>query len=49
MPVEWTLSVVLPIFMGKGDTSNCSYHRAVKLLEHGMNAVERVLQKTFLE
>ena len=24
MPVEWTLSIVVSIFMGMGDISNCS-------------------------
>ena len=35
MPVEWVLSIVAPIFMGKDDIRNCSCNRAVKLLEHG--------------
>ena len=45
MPVEWALSVVVPILKGKGDIRNCSCYRAVKLLEHGMKVVERVLEK----
>ena len=45
MPVEWALSIVVPIFKGKGDIRNCSWYRAVKLFEHGMNVVERVLEK----
>ena len=44
MPVEWALSIVL-IFKGKGDIRNCSCYRAVKLLEHSMKVVERVLEK----
>ena len=44
MPVEWALSIVDTIFKGNGDIRNCSCHRAVKLLEHGMK-VERMLQK----
>ena len=43
MPAEWALSIVVPIFKGKGDISNC--YRAVKFLEHGMKVVERVLEK----
>ena len=31
---------------GEGDIRNCSCHRAVKLLEHGMKVVERVLEKS---
>ena len=34
MPVEWALSIVVPVFKGKGDIRNCSCYRAVKLLEH---------------
>ena len=32
MLVEWALSMVFPIFKGKGDISNSIYYRAVKLL-----------------
>ena len=45
MPAEWALRIVVPIFKGKGDIRNCSCHRTVKLLEHGMKVVERVLEK----
>ena len=45
MPVEWVLSIMVPIF--KGDIRNCSCYGAVKLLEHGMKVVERVLEKRF--
>ena len=34
--VEWAISIVVPIFKGKGNIWNCSCNRAVKLLEHGM-------------
>ena len=43
MPVEWALSIVVQIIKGKGDIRNCSCHRTVKLLEHEMKVVERVL------
>ena len=45
MPAEWTLSIVVSVIMRKGDIRNCSCYRAVKLLEHGMKVVERVLEK----
>ena len=48
MPGEWTLSIVVPIFKGKRDITNCNCHRAVKLLEHSMKVVERVLEKGFV-
>ena len=48
MPAEWALCIVAPIFMGKGNIRNCSCHRAIKHPEHGMNVVERVLEKRSL-
>ena len=45
MLAEWALSIVVPIFKWKGDIWNCSCYRAVKLLEHGIKVVERVLEK----
>ena len=36
---------MVPIFKGMGDIRNCSCYRALKLLEHGMKVVERVLEK----
>ena len=45
MPDEWALGVVAPIFNQKGDIRNCSSHRAVKLVEHGMNVVKMVVEK----
>ena len=38
-------SIVVQIFKGKNDIRNCSCYRAVKLLEHGMKVVERVMEK----
>ena len=42
---EWALSVVVPIFKGKGDAMNCGAYRGVKLLEHAMKIVEKVLER----
>ena len=49
MPAGWALSKVVPIFKLKGDIRNCSCYGAVKLLEHGMEVLERVLEKFFFE
>ena len=49
MPATWALSVVVPIFKGKGDIRNCNCYRAIKLLEHGMELVERAPEKWFVE
>ena len=45
MPDEWALSVVVPIFKGKGDARSCGAYRGVKLLEHTMKIVEKVLER----
>ena len=45
IPTEWKTSILVPIFKGKGDVMNCSSYRGIKLLEHAMKIVERVLEK----
>ena len=49
MPDEWQTSVLVPIFKGKGDVRNCNTYRGVKLLEHAMKIVERVLDRIIRE
>ena len=44
MPDEWKTSVIVPIFKGKGDVISCRSYRGVKLLEHIMKIVDRVLE-----
>ena len=43
MRVEWKTSFIVPIFKGEGDVMSCGSYREVKLLEHAMKIVERVL------
>ena len=43
MPDDWVLSDVVPIFKGKGDIMNYMAYRGVKLLEHTIKTVEKVL------
>ena len=40
---EWQTSVLVPIFKKKGDVRNYNTYRGVKLLEHALKIVERVL------
>ena len=47
IPDKWKTSIVVPIFKGKGDVINCGSYREVKLLEHGMKVIERVLERRF--
>ena len=45
MPDEWKTSVIVLIFKGKDDVMSCGSYRRVKLLEHAMKIVERVLER----
>ena len=42
---ERKTNVIVAIFKGKGDVMSCGSYRGVKLLEHVMIVVERVLQR----
>ena len=44
MPEQLKTRVVVPISKGKGDVMDCRAYRGVKLLEHAMKIVERVLE-----
>ena len=46
MSDEWQTSVLVPIFKEKFDVRNCNLCRGVKLLEHAMKIVERVLARS---
>ena len=48
-PEEWKTSVVVPVFKRKGDVMDCEAYRGVKLLEHAMKIVERVLENRIRE
>ena len=43
IPEDWKSSVVLPIYKGKGDPIECGSYRGIKLLEHAMKVLERIL------
>ena len=45
MPDKWKTSVIVSIFEGKGHVMSCGSYRGVKLLEHVMKIVERVLER----
>ena len=42
---EWKTSVIVPIFKEKGDVMICGSYRGMKLIEHAMKIVERVLER----
>ena len=43
IPTTWKTSVTIPIWKGKGDVTNCSNYRPIRLLCHSMKIFERVL------
>ena len=45
MPHDWMMSTVVPIYKKKGSVMDCASYRGVKLSEHGMKVVERLLEK----
>ena len=45
MPKDWKTSMMVPIYKGKGDVTNCCAYRGVKLMEHRIKIVEKVLEK----
>ena len=45
IPDEWTISVIVLIFKNKGDILDCRQYRGIKLLEHGLKVLERVLDE----
>ena len=45
MPHDWKMSTVVPIYKKKGSVMDCASYRGVKLLEHGMKVVARLLEK----
>ena len=44
IPEDWTSTVVLPIYKGKGDPMECGSYRGIKLLEDAMKVVERIFE-----
>ena len=42
-------SILLPVFKGKGNPMECGSYRAIKLLEHAMKVIERVLERRIRE
>ena len=43
IPSDWTKSCIVPIYKEKGDPMECKNYRGIKLLEHGLKVLERIL------
>ena len=44
-PVDWNKSWMVNVYKGKGDALACGSYRGIKLLEHAMKVLERVIEK----
>jgi hypothetical protein len=46
---DWKQSILLTVLKGKEDSLECGSYRAIKLLEHGLKVLERVMKKRIRE
>ena len=44
VPEDWSRSWMVNVYKGKGDALTCGSHRGIKLLEHAMKVLERVIE-----
>ena len=44
IPEDWRKSWMVNVYKGKGDAMECSSYRGIKLLEHVMKIMERVIE-----
>ena len=49
MPYDWLTSITVPLYKGKGDALNCASYRGIRLLEHSLKIVERIVFNRLLE
>ncbi|VDP12800.1 unnamed protein product [Heligmosomoides polygyrus] len=49
MPDDWRNSTIVPIFKQKGDASECSNYRGIKLISHTMKIYERLVDTRLRE
>ena len=49
MPRDWEESLMIHIFKQKGDILECGNHRGIKLTEHGLKVLERILDERLRE
>ena len=49
VPKEWLKSEIVPIYKQKGDPLECGNYRGIKILEHSMKVLEKVLDKRLRE
>ena len=44
IPEDWSRSWMVNVYKGKGDALTCDSYRGIKLLEHAMKILERVIE-----
>ena len=44
VPEDWSRSWMVNVYKGKGDALTCGSYRGIKLLEHAMKVLERVMK-----
>ena len=49
VPTEWELSEIVPLYKRKGDPLECGNFRGIKLMEHAMKLLEKILEKRLRE
>ncbi|VDP03576.1 unnamed protein product [Heligmosomoides polygyrus] len=49
MPDDWRDSIIVPIFKQKGDASECSNYRGIKLISHTMKVYEGLFDSRLRE
>ena len=49
MPSDWKRSILVPLYKGTADPMECGSYRAIKLLEHAMKVMERVIEDRIRE
>ena len=45
IPKDWRKSWMLSIYKGKGDVLDCGSHRGIKLIDHVIKVLERLVEK----
>ena len=45
IPKEWSRSWLVNVYKGKGDALECGSYRGIKLVEHAMKVVERLIER----
>jgi len=45
IPSDWTKSLMVNVYKGKGDALECGSYRGIKLIDHVMKVLERVVEK----